>query len=461
MTTTESGAARSKGETVFGPPQLAPTRRPRSIIVYMCYFWLGLIVFLAAFATLLPISTYSIPVGPPRQTPSFESLDMLLGTDNLGRSILSRCIHGARVSLLIGLIAGLAGFVIGTTLGLISGYFGGLADRIIMLLTDSLLAFPPLILLLALASVLKPSVTTIMIGLTLLVVPTFIRLSRANTMAWGSREFNALQSGGIDGFLETNWLTLDKAEKANKDVALLEANGGQFIAMNSRKAPFDDVRARQALAMAINRDSINDAAYQGTGLVPDRLFRESSPFFSDIELNTYDPEKAQELFDELAAEGKPVNFTFKSFPTAENQAVAQSVQTQLATFKNVKAEVQVIDFAESASVYGTYDYDMIVSTANFIDPDPQLFFSFHSESRSNASAINDSELDAALQAGRIATDVSERTAAYKTVQERLAELVPGIWYVRAAPSFVSNDNLQGVTMYGMGSLLPEELWNTK
>lgn len=170
-------------------PVVAAVRKRRSIIVGLAYVWLAGIILLAIFANILPLASYSVPVAAPRQAPSFGSLDTLLGTDNVGRSLLSRCIYGARVSLVIGAVAGLAGLALGTVFGLLGGYLRGRADWFISLLTDSMLAFPPLILLLALAAILTPSVTTILIGLTLITLPNFVRISRAQTITWSSREF--------------------------------------------------------------------------------------------------------------------------------------------------------------------------------------------------------------------------------------------------------------------------------
>ncbi|EME16699.1 ABC transporter permease [Rhodococcus triatomae] len=170
-------------------PIVPAVRRRRPILVYLSVAWLVLLILAAVFAGLLPLAPYATPVGPPRTAPEWGSLDMILGTDTQGRSMLSRVIYGARVSLVVGAVAGLVGFLIGSILGLISGYFGKWVDTVITLIADAMLAFPPLILLLALSSILTPSVQTILLGLTLLVIPSFIRLARVNTMAWGSREF--------------------------------------------------------------------------------------------------------------------------------------------------------------------------------------------------------------------------------------------------------------------------------
>jgi peptide/nickel transport system permease protein len=103
--------------------------------------------------------------------------------------VLSRIAYGGRVSLLIGAVAGTIAIVTGTLLGLIAGYFRGIVDTVIMYITDAMLAFPPLVLLLAISSILQPSFTTLLFGLTVLVTPTFVRLARANTLNWASREF--------------------------------------------------------------------------------------------------------------------------------------------------------------------------------------------------------------------------------------------------------------------------------
>lgn len=117
------------------------------------------------------------------------SLTYWLGTDEVGRDIFARVIYGARVSLLIGVVSVILGMAVGGMLGMIAGYLKGRVEGVIVTVTDALLAFPALVLLLTLAAVFGQNLPTLILGLALLTVPTFIRLTRANTLVVSQREF--------------------------------------------------------------------------------------------------------------------------------------------------------------------------------------------------------------------------------------------------------------------------------
>ena len=273
-----------------------------------------------------------------------------------------------------------------------------------------------------------------------------------------NQRLNTLTTGGADVVIETNWASIASAKASGYPTDIVPMGGGQFIAMNTRQAPFDDVRARKAVSMAVNLESMNLAVYNGEGQIPHTLFPQSSPFYEDTELSRHDPEAAQQLFDELAAEGKPVEFTYTSFSTVENRAGAESLQAQLSAFENVEAQVTIVDFPTGLGALASKDFETIVSSANIQDPDYALWQAFHSSSDGNASGLADDQLDEALEAGRFADTVEERKQAYDAAQERLAELAPGIFYTRAAPAVATGRNVGGVRQYGFGSLLPADLW---
>jgi peptide/nickel transport system permease protein len=111
------------------------------------------------------------------------------GTDEIGRDVLSRVIWGARASLLAGIVSVLISLSIGVPVGLLAGYAGGKVDMLIARLTDAVLACPFLILAIALAAFLGPSLTNAMIAIGISATPVFVRLTRAQTMSMKAEDF--------------------------------------------------------------------------------------------------------------------------------------------------------------------------------------------------------------------------------------------------------------------------------
>lgn len=275
-----------------------------------------------------------------------------------------------------------------------------------------------------------------------------------------NQRVNAVISGDAALAIEGSWAALGRAEDAGLRTFVEPTGGGQFMAMNTRRAPFDDERARRALALAIDIDALNETVFTGDAELPRTLFDESSPFYADLEVPTYDPEAAQELFDELAAEGKPVSFTFLAYTSVENKAIAEAVQAQLGAFDGVDVQLDILEFASALPRLNAYDFDVAITSATILDPDTALWSNFHGDSTGNFTGIDDPALNAAIDEGRVAADLDGRVAAYTTAQERIIELNPAVWYIRTAPAAVLGDSIQGVQMYGMGSIRPELLWTT-
>ena len=151
---------------------------------------LTVIVIVVAVALLAPVVAPYDPLATSwtaiRKAPSSAHW---FGTDEIGRDVLSRVIWGARASLLAGIVSVLISLSIGVPVGLLAGYAGGKVDMLISRLTDAVLACPFLILAIALAAFLGPSLTNAMIAIGISATPVVIRLTRGQTMAIKAEEF--------------------------------------------------------------------------------------------------------------------------------------------------------------------------------------------------------------------------------------------------------------------------------
>ena len=151
---------------------------------------LALIAVLAACALLAPVLA---PYDPLAQDLAVRlkppSPEHWLGTDSLGRDIASRILYGARISLVIGVVVVGSAGVFGTFVGLIAGYAGGLVDEALMRLTEVFLAFPALILAMAIAGALGPSLTNAIIAIAAVTWAVYARLTRGQILSLRRREF--------------------------------------------------------------------------------------------------------------------------------------------------------------------------------------------------------------------------------------------------------------------------------
>ena len=174
----------------------APADARRRRLPWLVLGAIGFVVLLAVIAVAAP---WIAPQDPERQSlrsrlaaPTLEGSDgrtHALGTDHLGRDVLSRLIYGARVSLLIGFAAVAVGGLIGATLGILAGFRGGWADSVIMTVADAQLAFPFILLAIGIIAVLGPSFPTLIVVVGLSGWVNYARVLRAQVLALRGREF--------------------------------------------------------------------------------------------------------------------------------------------------------------------------------------------------------------------------------------------------------------------------------
>jgi peptide/nickel transport system permease protein len=152
----------------------------------------SLVVAIALLAPLVPGDPYDQDLGrallPPFWLPGAD-LSFPLGTDYLGRDLLTRLIYGARTSLLVGVSAVVLAGLIGVPLGLVAGYFGGWAETVLMRLADAQLAFPPIVLAIGILTTVSSSLLTIVLVLGIIGWVQYARVIRGQTLSLREREF--------------------------------------------------------------------------------------------------------------------------------------------------------------------------------------------------------------------------------------------------------------------------------
>lgn len=167
-------------------------RRHKLAMVSLILF--GILCFAAIFAPILAPYDPEMMVGPFSGAPCKE---FWLGTDQIGRDVLSRLLYAMRVSLLVGILATLISTVIGVVFGLLSGYFGGVIDMIIMRFTDMVMSFPYILLILVAAAIFKPGMWSIILILGFVDWPGIARLVRGNVLS--IRESNFVKGNIVAG----------------------------------------------------------------------------------------------------------------------------------------------------------------------------------------------------------------------------------------------------------------------
>lgn len=187
--------------------QAAPPARSRAVVLRLLRRPSGLVgaVLLVAILAMVAAAPLLFPSDPldmvaqpflwPGQDPEFP-----LGTDMLGRDLASGIVHGARISLLIGVVASLVSVVIGVAVGALAGFYGGKADEVLMRLTELFQTIPPFLFALAIVAILQPSIAAIVVAIGLTSWPGLARLLRAEVLKLRKGDFvqAAVASGASD-----------------------------------------------------------------------------------------------------------------------------------------------------------------------------------------------------------------------------------------------------------------------
>jgi peptide/nickel transport system permease protein len=171
-----------------GPEGGAAKRAGLGVAAWSAIAWMVIVIGSAVLAPLLPLKD-PLNYADSAHLNQGPSLHHLMGLDGSGRDVLSRVVYGGRVSLVIGFGSIAIGFLLGGVLGLIAGYFKGRIGGFIGSVLDIFLAFPQLILALAVVTFLGRTTTNVTIALAIVSTPVLARIARASTLTWSEREF--------------------------------------------------------------------------------------------------------------------------------------------------------------------------------------------------------------------------------------------------------------------------------
>ncbi len=267
---------------------------------------------------------------------------------------------------------------------------------------------------------------------------------------------NAAQTGATDMTLEGNWGNVVKAQ-SNKSlqVNLLPYGGGTGLGFNATAAPFNNPLARQAVADALDLTLI-DTALNGvaTGQVPTTYFEKGTTFYQNIPLTTQNQQKAQDLFNQyFAATGKPVEFTITMIGSG-SAPMAESIQTQLAGYKNVIVHAKQADISQYSTIIGKKQFDAVTTS---LTP-TRVCFRLVSTSTGNSIGFSNPTIDSACNTINTNPDLTAQKTAWTAIQNVLASQDPYLLYQRQSLSVVAKTSVQGITQYGYGSVPVDTLW---
>ncbi|MFI1577162.1 ABC transporter substrate-binding protein [Embleya sp. NPDC020630] len=238
------------------------------------------------------------------------------------------------------------------------------------------------------------------------------------------------------------------ARKAGLPVVTEGKSGGFMTLFNTARPPFDDPRARRAFALIMDPAARTKVVTDDAGKPLSTFLRPGSDFVaSDAPLPANNRVEAQRLLDALAAEGKPLSFTYSTYNSPGSHVTAEYWLAQLATMKNISMKTEFLEgtqYLQKVQIQRQFDAGEFV--LSFDDPEPVLYNFLHSKGQDNHMQWKNPAVDGALERARATTDPEVRRAAYAEVQRALAEDVPIFAYEQAFTAAIRAKNAKVVDL---------------
>ncbi|MFT4122811.1 MAG: ABC transporter substrate-binding protein [Microbacteriaceae bacterium] len=243
----------------------------------------------------------------------------------------------------------------------------------------------------------------------------------------GSTAIASLKAGEIDW---TDSIPVEQLEDLSSDdtltVGTTPSNDYWYLAMNENRAPYDDVRVRQAIAYAIDRDAIAQVAGYGTATVNELAIPTGSTWYTAYDTYSTDLDKAKSLLAEAGVGDFTMDLLVSSdYP--ETVSAAQLIADELEPL-GITVEIRTLDFASWLDEQNSGDFDMLMmGWLGNIDPDDFYYAQHHTDGASNAQGYSNPEVDELLDAGRTETDVEARKQIYAQAATMIADDVSYIY----------------------------------
>lgn len=263
--------------------------------------------------------------------------------------------------------------------------------------------------------------------------------------------FAALRSGAVD-LIERlppqHYSRVLKGEIREIGLVLAPEAGMRGIYLNNRRSPFNDVRVRQAVAWAIDKEEILNGAYSGVGTVITQKAYPNSPWFTPIVDRKRDPAKARALLKEA---GYPNGLKTTLSGGSDNASELQILKAELEK-GGIEVELVILDPVSFLNLNRSGNYDITLTGGNvFADPDQNYFHEFHSEKvveskiveHRNITGYSNPKMDRLLEDGRRTTDFKKRQQIYKEVTELLVREVPALYTLSSPYIFAHRPYFKG------------------
>ncbi|MEU8133603.1 ABC transporter substrate-binding protein [Streptodolium elevatio] len=243
-----------------------------------------------------------------------------------------------------------------------------------------------------------------------------------------NQRLNSLASGQADLVTTINFKIVNDAKDKGLTVAYAEKNGGFMTMFKTDKAPFNDPRARRAYALIMDAGNRNKLIQgpAGADQTLSTFFQPSSPYVNpDAKMPSQNKAEAQALLDQLAAEGKPLSFTYTTNDSPAARKSAEYWQTQLQGMRNIEMKTEFLNGALYGSkVMIQREFQAAEFNVFFDDPEPLFYNILHSKGAENRTGYSSPVVDAALDKARNSTDENVRKEQYGIVQAEIVKDLP-------------------------------------